>query len=259
MPCRPEEVAEGIRSQRPAVFSLDDGSPSTGWADLVAGLMAIRVVVGEANYFISEGITRLLESMDGVELLASTDNLNALRESVATLQPDIVLTGMRMPPTHIDEGIRFAAELRGSHPGLGVVILSQHMNSAYVRALFAEGSAGRGYLLEERLREPSTLGDALRTVAEGGSIVDSRVVEHLLLRRSPRQTQLDRLTPRELQTLAMIAEGRNNSAISEELKITKRAVESYINAIYGKLDLSDSGDVSRRVKAALLFLAAEPE
>jgi DNA-binding NarL/FixJ family response regulator len=133
------------------------------------------------------------------------------------------------------------------------------MESASVMALFAEGSAGRGYLLEERLREPSTLRDALRTVAEGGSIVDSRVVEHLLFRSSPRDVQLDRLTPRERQTLAMIAEGRNNHAISEELKITKRAVEGYINAIYGKLDISDSGDVNRRVKAALLFLAAEPE
>ena len=214
--------------------------------------MAIRVVVGEANYLISEGITRLLESMEDVELLASTDDLNALRASVATLQPNIVLTDVRMPPTHTDEGIRFAAELRRSHPDLGVVVLSQHMESASVMALFAEGSAGRGYLLEERLREPSSLRD-------GGSIVDSRVVEHLLLRGSPRDVQLDRLTPRERQTLAMIAEGRNNSAISEELKITKRAVEGYINAIYGKLDISDSGDVNRRVKAALVFLAAEPE
>jgi DNA-binding NarL/FixJ family response regulator len=228
-------------------------------AHLAAGLMAIRVVVGEANYLISEGITRLLESMEDVELLASTDDLNALRESVATLQPNIVLTDVRMPPTHTDEGIRFAAELRRSHPELGVVVLSQHMESASVMALFAEGSAGRGYLLEERLREPSSLRDALRTVAEGGSIVDSRVVEHLLLRGSPRDVQLDRLTPRERQTLAMIAEGRNNNAISEELKITKRAVEGYINAIYGKLDISDSGDVNRRVKAALVFLAAEPE
>ena len=159
--------------------------------------------------------------------------------------------------THTDEGIRFAAELRGSHPDLGVIILSQQMDSSDLTALFAEGLAGRGYLLEERLTgaEHPARGAPHRRRGR----LDRRLARRRPLARSPRDVQLDRLTPRELQTLAMIAEGHSNSAIAEELKITKRAVEGYINAIYGTLDISDSGDVSRRVKAALFFLAAEPE
>jgi DNA-binding NarL/FixJ family response regulator len=138
-------------------------------------------------------------------------------------------------------------------------VLSQHIDLAYATTLFAEGSDGRAYLLKERLKDQQELHQALRAVAEGRSLVDSRIVERLLTRTPHSDPQLDRLTERERQTLAMIAEGRSNGAIAEELLITKRAVERQINAIFVKLELTESGDVNRRVRAALLYLAGEPE
>jgi DNA-binding NarL/FixJ family response regulator len=222
--------------------------------------MTIRVVVGEDNFLVREGISRALERMDGIQLMAANEDLESLRASVDTLEPDVVLTDIRMPPTRTDEGIRLAADLRRSHPRVGVVILSQHIELAYATTLFADGSDGRAYLLKERLKDQHELHQALQAVAEGRSLVDSRIVERLLTRTTPHtDPQLDRLTPRERQTLAMIAEGRSNNAIAEQLQITKRAVERQINAIFVKLELTESGDVNRRVRAALLYLAGEPE
>ena len=221
--------------------------------------MTIRVVVGEDNFLVREGISRALERMDGVQLVASSDDLESLRTSVETMKPDVVLTDIRMPPTRTDEGIRLAADLRHSHPSVGVVILSQHIDLAYATTLFAEGSDGRAYLLKERLRDQQELHQALQAVAEGRSLVDSRIVERLLTRSPHTDPQLSRLTPRERETLAMIAEGRSNGSIAEHLQITKRAVERQINTIFVKLELTESGDVNRRVRAALLYLAGEPE
>ena len=221
--------------------------------------MTIRVVVGEDNFLVREGISRALERMDDIELVASNEDLDSLRASVEEMEPDVVLTDIRMPPTRSDEGIRLAADLRHTHPKVGVVVLSQHIDLAYATTLFAEGSDGRAYLLKERLKDQQELHQALRAVAEGRSLVDSRIVERLLTRTPHSDPQLDRLTPRERQTLAMIAEGRSNGAIAEELLITKRAVERQINAIFVKLELTESGDVNRRVRAALLYLAGEPE
>jgi DNA-binding NarL/FixJ family response regulator len=221
--------------------------------------VTIRVVLGEDNFLVREGITRALERMDGVQLVAANEDLESLRDSVETLEPDVVLTDIRMPPTRTDEGIRLACDLRQSHPRVGVVVLSQHVEPAYATALFSEGSDGRAYLLKERLKDQNELHQALQAVAEGRSLVDSRIVERLLLRSPHTDPQLDRLTPRERETLAMIAEGRSNSAIAEQLLITKRAVERQINGIFVKLELTESGDVNRRVRAALLYLAGEPE
>ena len=160
-----------------------------------------------------------------------------------------------MPPTNTDEGIRLAEELRDSHPEIGVVVLSQHAEPLYATALFDDGSDRRAYLLKERLKDREELGRALHEVAAGGSVVDSRIVEELLaLQRRREDTRLDQLTPRELEILGMIAEGKSNTAIAEALVITKRAVERHINAIFWKLDLGESEDVSRRVKAVLLYL-----
>ena len=221
--------------------------------------MTLRVVVGEDNYLFREGMSRALESMEGVELAASSGDLESLRRSVETLEPDVVLTGIRMPPTRTDEGIRLASDLRRSHPGIGLVILSEHLSLAHAAALFADGSDGRAYLLKERLRDEQELQQALQAVAEGRSLVDARIVERLLTRSHHTDPQLDRLTPRERDTLAMIAEGWSNVAIAEQLQVTKRAVERQTNGIFAKLELPESSETNRRVRAALIYLAGEPE
>jgi DNA-binding NarL/FixJ family response regulator len=221
--------------------------------------MAIRVVVGEDNFLMREGIARTLESMDGVDLVATSADLDALRESVEAMRPDVVLTDIRMPPTHTDEGIRLATELRRTHPEIGVVILSQHIEPGYAIALLAEGSDGRAYVLKERLKDRQELYQTLDGVANGGSLVDSRVVERLLDLTTHNDSGLDKLRPAERETLAMIAQGLSNSAIAERLGITKRAVERHINAIFVKLDLAESDDLNRRVRAVLLYLAGDPE
>jgi DNA-binding NarL/FixJ family response regulator len=217
--------------------------------------MAIRIVLGEDSYLAREGITRALESIDDVDLVESCADLESLRDAVAATEPDVVLTDIRMPPSNTDEGIRLAGELRSSHPDIGVVVLSQHAEPLYAMALFEQGSDRRAYLLKERLKDREELSRALREVADGGSVVDSRIVEELLATQRERdESQLDTLTPRELEILGLIAEGRSNSAIAEALVITKRAVERHINAIFWKLDLGESEDVSRRVKAVLVYL-----
>jgi DNA-binding NarL/FixJ family response regulator len=218
----------------------------------------IRVVLGEDSYLAREGITRVLAGAEDIELVAACGDLDELRAAVESYRPDVVLTDIRMPPSNSDEGIRLAAELRFSHPEIGVVLLSQHAEPMYAMVLFEEGSDGRAYLLKERLKDRGELTRALQEVAEGGSLVDARVVDKLLASRAQRKdSHLDKLTPRERQTLAMIAEGRSNNAIAGQLQITKRAVERHINAIFLKLDLGESDEVNRRVKAALAYLAGQ--
>jgi DNA-binding NarL/FixJ family response regulator len=218
--------------------------------------MAIRVVVGEDSVVIREGIERMLERSEDIDVVATCADAATLRAAIAEQQPDVVLTDIRMPPTGTDEGIRIAVELRESAPATGVVVLSQHVEPAYAVALLEGGSAGRAYLLKDRLRDSTVLTRAIREVAGGGSLVDPVVVDQLVAARAQRDNSpLRELTDRELQILAMIAEGRSNAAIADELVVTKRAVERHINAIFLKLGLRDDEDVSRRVKAALLYLA----
>ena len=218
--------------------------------------MAIRVVVGEDSVVIREGIERMLERSDDIEVVATCADAATLRASIAEHAPDVVLTDIRMPPTGTDVGIRIAVELRETAPAVGVVVLSQHVEPSYAVALLEGGSAGRAYLLKDRLRDSTALTRAIREVAEGGSLVDPVVVDQLVTARAQRDNSpLRELTERELQILAMIAEGRSNAAIADELVVTKRAVERHINAIFLKLGLREGEDVSRRVKAALLYLA----
>ena len=187
-------------------------------------------------------------------------DLETLTAAIAEEHPDVVLTDIRMPPTNSDEGIRLANTLRLTDPDIGVVVLSQHAEPAYATALLEGGSERRAYLLKERVKNAGELARALREVAEGGSMIDPTVVDSLLSSRRQREgSQLNVLTPRELEILGLIAEGRSNAAIAETLVLTKRAVERHINGIYMKLDLGDAEDVSRRVRAALLFLAEQPE
>jgi DNA-binding NarL/FixJ family response regulator len=216
------------------------------------------VALGEDSFLAREGISRALEADDDIELVATCADYDSLRAAVGETEPDVVLTDIRMPPSHTDEGIRLAEELRETHPGVGVVVLSQYAEPLYAMKLLEHGSDRRAYLLKERVQDRSELSRALHEVAAGRSVVDARIVEALLhARRTREESGLDTLTTREQEILALIAEGWSNEAIAARLVITKRAVERHINAIFWKLELGDSADVSRRVKAALLFLAGQ--
>jgi DNA-binding NarL/FixJ family response regulator len=224
--------------------------------------MAIRVVLGEDNYLVREGLRRLLASAEGVEVQAECEDLGSLLQAIDERRPDVVLTDIRMPPTESDEGIQLAARLRIEHPQIGVVVLSQYAEPAYVLALLESGSDGRAYLLKERVHDRAQLVAAIEAVAAGESVIDPKIVDLLVAAKArSERSPLSQLTPRELEVLAAIAEGKSNAAISDALVLTKRAVEKHINAIFLKLNLSkaqDAGAVSPRVKAALLFLA-EPD
>jgi DNA-binding NarL/FixJ family response regulator len=213
--------------------------------------------VAEDSLLVREGILRILDDAEGIEVVGSAGSADALLALVDHVRPDAVVTDIRMPPTHTDEGIRLARELAASHPDVAVVVLSQHAEPSYALALFEPGSGRRGYLLKQRLGEPGELVRALETVTAGGSLVDPGVIHDLLSARVQHErSALASLTPRSREILALIAEGASNTAIAEQLVITKRAVERHVNAIFRKLGLEDSADVSRRVKATLVYLAA---
>jgi DNA-binding NarL/FixJ family response regulator len=217
--------------------------------------MAISVVLAEDSYLVREGVTRLLEQSDDIELVASADDYESLLSAVEQHGPDIVLTDIRMPPTNTDEGIRAAEHLRDAHPGMGVVVLSQYDDPEYTLALLRGGAQRRAYLLKDRL-EGDQLMAAIREVARGGSHIDPKVVEALVASKSrAAQSPLARLTPRELEVLGEMAQGKNNAAIAATFTFTERAVEKHINSIFSKLGLSEEPDVHRRVKAVLVFLA----
>jgi DNA-binding NarL/FixJ family response regulator len=222
--------------------------------------MALRIVLAEDNLFVREGLQQLLATADDLELVGACASAGELIELVERERPDVVLTDIRMPPTLTDEGVRVAAQLRQSHPSIGVVVLSQYSDPSYVLKLLEAGSDGRGYLLKERVRDRSHLTSAIRTVAGGGSIIDPKIVEVLVAARGrAERSPLLQLTTREREVLAEIAEGKSNPAIAEALVLTKRGVEKHINSIFVKLGLAGAEDVSRRVKAALLFLAETDE
>jgi DNA-binding NarL/FixJ family response regulator len=220
----------------------------------------VRLAVAEDSLLVREGLQQLLAASPSVEIVAACGNLGDLLEAIDRERPDVVLTDIRMPPTHTDEGIRVAAELRERHPEIGVVVLSQYAEPEYVLALLGEGSDRRGYLLKERIRNRDALLGAIDAVAHGGSVIDPKIVEVLVEERTrAARSSLSRLTDRERQVLAEIATGKSNSAIAASLMLTKRAVEKHINTIFMKLGLAEVDDVSKRVKATLMFLAERPE
>lgn len=222
--------------------------------------MTVRVVVAEDSLLVREGIEKLLAAQDGIDVVAVCGDLPTLLESVVSASPDVVLTDIRMPPTGTDEGIRAASTLRETQPDVGVVVLSQYAEPAYALELLEGGSAGRAYLLKERLSDGAQLTAAIREVAGGGSVVDPKVVEVLVEARSrAARGPLDRLTPRETEVLAEIAQGKNNAAVAASLVLSERAVEKHINSLFSKLGLSEEPEVHRRVKAVLLYLAEERE
>jgi DNA-binding NarL/FixJ family response regulator len=217
--------------------------------------MALRVVVAEDVLIVREGILRMLGYQEGIEVVDAVDDLPHLLAAVDEHGPDVVLTDIRMPPTGTDEGIQAALALGDTHPELGVVVLSQHVDAGWALDLFARGSERRAYLLKERVSEPGQLVGAIREVAAGGSVVDPKVVESLLTSRTRRQSALDQLTPREREVLAEIAQGKSNAAVAKSLYLSVRAVEKHINSLFSKLGLSEEEDVHRRVKAVLLYLS----
>ena len=218
----------------------------------------MRVVIADDNLLVREGLEQVLAGQPNIEVLGSYADLPSLLEAIAADPPDVVLTDIRMPPSLSDEGIRVATILRETHPAVGVVVLSQYSEPIYALALLESGSDGRGYLLKERVHDRAQLLSALETVADGGSVVDTRVVDVLVAAKTrAERSSLAELTPREREVLAQIAEGKSNSAIADSLVLTKRAVEKHINSIFSKLDLSDAEDASKRVKATLAFLSEE--
>jgi DNA-binding NarL/FixJ family response regulator len=217
--------------------------------------MPIRVVLAEDQYIVREGIRRLLETQPDVEIAAVCDDLDSLLAAVEAEEPDVVVTDIRMPPGNADEGIQAAERLRETHPDTGVVVLSQYATPSYALALLASGSAGRSYLLKERVQDVEQLVSAIRTVAEGGSVIDPKVVEALVAENARGEgSPIKQLTPRERDVLREMAAGKSNAAIGESLFLAERSVEKVIHSIFLKLGLTWETSVHKRVKAVILYL-----
>ncbi len=219
-------------------------------------MTAIRVVLAEDNVLLREGLSGLVRARDEFELVGVASDLTQLLALIEAENPDVVITDIRMPPTGTDEGIQAAAWLRRHRPSVGVVVLSQFTAPAYALALLEDGSAGRAYLLKERVAGVHELDSAIRAVANGGSVIDPVVVDELVRARTARRnSNLSWLTDRESEVLAEMAQGKSNAAIADTLNVSERAVEKHTNSIFSKLGLSEEKDVNRRVKAVLLYLS----
>ena len=211
----------------------------------------MRIVIAEDAALFRAGLVRLLED-EGHQVCAEVADGEALLAAVASQRPDVVVADIRMPPTFTDEGLRAALELRRTHPGTAVLVLSQYIETRYAAQLLHGSPAGVGYLLKDRVADVAEFTDAVGRVAAGGTALDPEVVAQLMVRR--RDDPMDRLTPRELQVLQLMAEGRSNGGIVAALKVSPSAVEKYVTSIFGKLDLPAAGSDHRRVLAVLKYL-----
>jgi DNA-binding NarL/FixJ family response regulator len=200
-----------------------------------------------------EGLARLLAEL-GVEVVGQATDADELLAVVDAERPDVAIVDIRMPPTHTDEGLKAAAEIRARHPRIGVLVLSQYARPSYALELLATGSEGVGYLLKDRVSDLGKLGESIRQVAEGGSVLDPSVVTQLVQRRRHGRDPLEELTDREREVLEQMAEGRTNRANAERLEITEHTVEKHVRSIFSKLDLGESPDDHRRVLAVVTFL-----
>ena len=214
----------------------------------------VRVIVGEDQPFVREGIVRVLDD-GGFDVVGTAADARDLVRLADAYRPDVVVADIQMPPEHSDDGLRAALAIRAAHPGVGVLVLSQFLEDAYALALVADGAQGVGYLLKEKVGDLRMFTDAVRRVAEGGSVLDPDVVARLV-RRKRTAGPLDRLTPREGEVLALIAEGRSNAGIAQELVVTVAAVERHVTSIFDKLGLHTSPEDHRRVLAVLTYLHA---
>jgi DNA-binding NarL/FixJ family response regulator len=227
---------------------------------MVSAAMGLRIVVAEDNLIVREGIVRLLSNAADVDVVRACEDYDSVVAAIDEEDPDVVLTDIKMPPTSTDEGIRLARELRSTHPRVGVVVVSQYSEPDHVLELFEDGSDRRAYMLKERVHDRAVLISAIRSVAAGGSSVDSKIIDVLVSAGSGRaNSPLAELTARQSEVLAGIATGKSNAAIADELFLTKSSVEKHVNSIFLKLRLGNADNVSKRVKATLLFLAEEQQ
>ncbi|MBY8869886.1 MULTISPECIES: response regulator transcription factor [Streptomyces] len=213
----------------------------------------MRVVLAEDLFLLRDGLVRLLEA-HGFEIAAAVESGPELDRALAELNPDVAVVDVRLPPTHTDEGLQCALRARRERPGLPVLVLSQHVEQLYARELLADGSGAVGYLLKDRVFDAAQFVDAVRRVAAGGTAMDPQVIQQLLARRSDRDRPLSRLTPRELEVLELMAQGRSNTAIAAQLVVTERAIAKHTSNIFAKLGLEVSDDDNRRVLAVLAHL-----
>jgi len=252
-----QRLQKGILAQDPALEVPAGSAAPNGFVRGAPGAhTSTRLVLAEDHYLLREGMRRLLETNSDLEVVAVCEDLDSLLAAVEAERPDVVVTDIRMPPGNLDEGIRAADRLRVEHPDVGVVVLSQYLEPAYALALFEAGTEGRAYLLKERVHDVGQLVAAIRAVAEGGSVVDPKVVEALVAERTRREhSPLNELTPRERDVLREMAEGKNNAAIAEALRLSERTVEKAIHSIFLKLGLAWEPAVHKRVKAVILYLS----
>jgi DNA-binding NarL/FixJ family response regulator len=212
----------------------------------------MRVAIAEDSVLLREGLARLLADAD-FEVVARCDNAEQLLLDVRSFSPDVAIVDIRLPPTHNDEGLQAALEIRRRHPSMGVLVLSQYVEVGLALTLLAESAEGVGYLLKDRIADVKEFVAAVRRVADGGSALDPIIVSTLLARQRA-DDPISRLTPREREVLELMATGSSNQGIADKLVITLRAVEKYVSGIFGKLGLPSSGSESRRVLAVLLYL-----
>ena len=213
------------------------------------------MIIAEDSYLVREGVRQLLEATGEVDVVASVGDANALLSLVEELQPDAVLTDIRMPPDHGTEGIAAAKAIRRAYPTTGVVVLSQHADEGYVVELISEGAEGLGYLLKERVGDREQLTNALRETSRGGSVIDPTLVDALMRRRHlDKRSKLDVLTARELAVLREMAGGSSNAAIGQALSLSQSSIEKHVNAIFSKLGLAEEPRLHRRVAAVVTYL-----
>jgi DNA-binding NarL/FixJ family response regulator/DNA-binding SARP family transcriptional activator len=246
-----QRLQQGILSQDPALEL-----PAATAAPTEAVSKSLRIVLAEDHYLLREGVRRLLEADPGIEVAAVCEDLDQLLAAVEAERPDVVVTDIRMPPENLDEGIRASDRLHAEYPDVGVVVLSQYLEPDYALALFEAGTERRAYLLKERVQDVGQLVAAIRAVAEGGSVVDPKVVEALVAEKTRReQSPLDELAPRERDVLREMAEGKNNAAIADSLRLSERTVEKAIHSIFLKLGLAWEPAIHKRVKAVIFYLS----
>ena len=212
----------------------------------------MRIAIAEDSVLLREGVTRLLGEA-GHEVVAQCEDADELLRNVRAASPDVAIVDIRLPPTHNDEGLRAALEIRAEHPSVGVLVLSQYVELGLAMKLLADSAEGVGYLLKDRISDVKEFLAAVQRVADGGSALDPIIVSTLLARQRS-DDPLERLTPREREVLVLMAEGSSNQGIADKLVITLRAVEKYVSSIFGKLGLPSTGSESRRVLAVLAFL-----
>ncbi|HOB92663.1 MAG TPA: response regulator transcription factor [Aquabacterium sp.] len=217
--------------------------------------MRLKVAIADDSFLIREGLRQVLSFAPDLEVVGAHADPEALLSAVDTQAPDVVMTDIRMPPTHTDEGMQVAERLRITHPAVGVVVLSQHGNAEYAAQLLASGASGRGYLLKDRIHDLDHLVSTITAVAAGECRVDAQLVDELVARqRTPSRSPLDDLTPRQHEVLGRIAAGHSNAAIARDFGLTQRAVEKHVSEIFSRLGLANDETISRRVHATLLYL-----